>query len=74
MLDTRTVIHAAFVLLLPIIVAWFGLSVWTAILLVFIAVLWRWGIVMFGWRSANTGPDLALETISASHFVEKVRT
>ena len=73
MTDRRLVIHAAFVLLLPIIVAIFGLSVWSAAGLVLLGLLWRWAIVMLGWRTAHKGPDLVLETISASHYVEKVR-
>jgi len=73
MLDNRLVLHAAFVLLLPILVAAFGWSVWTALLLVLLAVLWRWAIVLQGLLRPAPGPELVLETISASHFVEKVR-
>lgn len=73
MTDTRVVVHAAFVLLLPIIVAIFGLSTWSAIALVLLGLLWRWAIVMLGWRTTHRGPDLVLETISTSHYVEKVR-
>ena len=73
MTDKRLVIHAAFVLLLPIIVAAFGLSVWSAIGLVLLGLAWRWALVMLGWRTSYKGPNLVLETISASHYVEKVR-
>jgi hypothetical protein len=73
MLDRRIVLHAAFVLLLPILVAAFGWSVWTALLLVLLAILWRWAIVLQGFLRPTAAPDLVLETISASHFVEKVR-
>ena len=73
MLDKRIVLNAVFVLLLPLVVAGFGLSVWTALLLVLLALLWRWAIVLTGFVRPAAGPDLALETISASHFVEKVR-
>jgi glutathione S-transferase len=73
MLDKRIVLNAVFVLLLPLVVAGFGLSVWTALLLVLLALLWRWAIVLAGFVRPAAGPDLALETISASHFVEKVR-
>lgn len=69
----RIVVHAAFVLLLPIVVAYFGLSVWSALGLVLLGLLWRWAIVMMGWRTAHRGPDLVLETIAPSHYVEKVR-
>jgi len=71
--DKRLVLHAAFVLLLPVLVAAFGWSVWTALLLVLFAILWRWAIVLQGLLRPGAGPDLVLETISASHFVEKVR-
>jgi len=71
--DTKIVVHTAFVLLLPLLVAAFGLSFWTALLLVAAAVLWRWAIVLLGFLRPARGPDLVLESISASHFVEKVR-
>lgn len=71
--DKRIVLHTAFVLLLPILVAAFGWSVWTALLLVLVALVWRWAIVLQGFVQPPRGPDLVLETISASHFVEKVR-
>jgi glutathione S-transferase len=71
--DKRLVLHAAFVLLLPVLVAAFGWSVWTALSLVLLAILWRWAIVLQGMLRPAPGPDLVLETISASHFVEKVR-
>lgn len=71
--DRRLILHAAFVLLLPVLVALFGWSAWTALLLVLLAVLWRWGIVLQGLVRPPTGPEWVLETISVSHFVEKVR-
>jgi glutathione S-transferase len=73
MLDKRTMIHAAFVLLLPLVVAAFGLSFWTALLLVILSVLWRWVIVLLRMFRPGHGPDLVLETVSVSHFAEKVR-
>ena len=71
--DRQVVIHTAFLLLLPVIVAAFGMSVTAALLLVVVALAWRWAIVLAGLARPATGPELALETISASHFVEKVR-
>ena len=73
MLDKRIVLHSVFVLLLPVLVAAFGWSAWTALLLVLVALLWRWAIVLQGFVQPPRGPELVLETISASHFVEKVR-
>ena len=71
--DPRLAIHAVFVLLLPVIVAALGLSVWAALSLVLLALLWRWAIVLLGFLRPQAAPDYVLETISASHFVEKVR-
>lgn len=73
MIGNRLLIHAAFLTLAPIVVAWFGLSVPTAILLVALLLLWRWLVVLSGWVLPAKTPDLVLATISASHFVEKVR-
>ena len=73
MLDKRILLHAAFVLLLPVLVAVFGWSVWTALLLVLLAILWRWAIVLHGLQRPPSDRDRVLETISASHVVEKVR-
>jgi glutathione S-transferase len=73
MLDKRIALHAAFVLLLPVLVAMFGWSIWTALLLVLLAILWRWAIVLLGLMRPPSDPDIVLESISASHFVEKVR-
>jgi glutathione S-transferase len=62
-----------FLLALPVIVAWFGLSVLSAVLLVLLALLWRQAIILANLMTPPRGPELELETISASHFVEKVR-
>ncbi len=73
MTERRRLVHAAFLLLLPIIVAWFGLSVTSAAALVLLALLWRWAIALSGIVMPERGPALVLDTISASHFAEKVR-
>jgi len=73
MIERRLLIHAAFLTLAPIIVAWFGLSVPAAVLLVLLLLLWRWVVVLSGWIIPKKTPELVLATISASHFVEKVR-
>ena len=44
-----------------------------AVTLVAFLLLWRWLIVMSGLVVPEKTPELVLETISASHFVEKVR-
>ncbi len=42
-------------------------------MLVLLLLLWRWLIVLSGIVAPEKTPHLVLETISASHFVEKVR-
>jgi glutathione S-transferase len=69
----RRLTHATFLLLLPIIVAWFGVSVVTAVLLVIAMLLWRWLIVLSGIIAPEKTPTMQLETMALSHFVEKVR-
>lgn len=73
MIERRLFVHAIFLTIAPIIVAWFGLSVASAILLVLLLLLWRWMVVLSGWVVPAKTPELVLATISASHFVEKVR-
>jgi glutathione S-transferase len=73
MIGNRLLIHAVFLTIAPIVVAWFGLSVPAAILLVGLLLLWRWLVVLSGFVLPAKTPALVLATISASHFVEKVR-
>ena len=73
MTGNRLLIHALFLFLLPVIVAWLGLSPVTASVLVLLALIWRWAISLSFLVAPVKGPELELETISASHFVEKVR-
>ncbi len=73
MIGNRLLLHAVFLTAAPIIVAWFGLSVPAAVLLVLLLLLWRWLAVLSGLVVPANTPPLILSTISASHFVEKVR-
>ena len=73
MTGKRLFIHSVFLLLLPILVAWYGISVAGAVVLVVFALAWRWMITLSGIIAPEKTPDLELETIAASHFVEKVR-
>lgn len=73
MIERRLLIHAIALTIAPIIVAWFGFSVPAAVLLVLLLLLWRWLVVLSGWVMPAKIPELVLVTISASHFVEKVR-
>lgn len=69
----RLLIHAIFLFLLPLFVAWFGLGVVSTIGLVLLALAWRWLIVLSGIVRPEATPEVVLETIAVSHFVEKVR-
>lgn len=73
MIERRLFVHAVFLTLAPIAVAWFGLSVSGAFFLVLLLLLWRWVIVLSGFALPEKTPELVLASISASHFVEKVR-
>jgi hypothetical protein len=73
MTGKRLFIYSVFLLLLPLIVAWFDLSLAGAIGLVILALACRWFITLSGILAPEKTPELELETISASHFVEKVR-
>lgn len=73
MIERRLFVHAVFLTIAPVVVAWFGLSVAAASLLVLLLLFWRWLVVLSGWIVPAKTPELVLVTISASHFVEKVR-
>lgn len=73
MTEKRNFIFAIVVLLAPILVAWYELSVAAAVGVVLLLLLCRWLITLSGWVAPEKRPDLVLATISASHFVEKVR-
>jgi hypothetical protein len=73
MMERRLFVHTVALTTAPVVVAWFGLSVPTAIILALLLLLWRWLIVLSGWVWPPRTPELILATISASHFAEKVR-
>ena len=73
MFGTRLLLHTTFLFLLPLIVAGYGISLPGAIALVVLALLWRWAISLSVFITPAKIPELELETISASHYVEKVR-
>ena len=69
----RLLIHTVILFLAPLVVAALGLG-WTAALaLVVLLVLWRWAISVSGLIAPEKIADIELESISISHFVEKVR-
>jgi glutathione S-transferase len=71
--DNRTLIFAAILFIAPIFVAWYGLSAVAAAGIVILLLLCRWLITLSGIIAPERGAELQLATISASHFVEKVR-
>jgi len=73
MTGKRLFIHSVFLFLMPVLVALYGVSVTGAVVLVIVMLLWRWMITLSGIVAPEKIPDLELETIAASHFVEKVR-
>jgi hypothetical protein len=73
MTDSRNLIFAVALFIAPIVVAWYGLSVAAAAGVVVLLLLCRWMITLSGFLAPEKKPDLELATISASHFVEKVR-
>ncbi len=73
MTDRRRLVHTVFLFLLPVIVAAWDWSVWTAVLVVLLMLAWRWLIVLSGYVRPEKQPNLVLESTAVSHFVEKVR-
>jgi hypothetical protein len=73
MTDNRNFVFAIAVFLAPVVVAWYGLSVAAAAGIVILLLLCRWLITLSGIIAPEKTPELVLATISASHFVEKVR-
>jgi hypothetical protein len=73
MTDTRVLLHSIFLFLLPLVVAAFGWSLLTTICCVLLLLAWRWLIVLGTFVAPEKVPHLVLDSISASHFVEKVR-
>jgi len=73
MTDNRNFVFAIAVFLAPVVVAWYGLSVAAAAGIVVLLLLCRWLINLSGIVAPEKTPELVLATISASHFVEKVR-
>ncbi|MDH4071789.1 MAG: hypothetical protein OEV41_01645 [Gammaproteobacteria bacterium] len=72
-MSTRQLVYLGFLLALPVIVAYYGVSVPGAIALVLLALLWRWAISISGLLRPPKSPELELETITISHFAEKAR-
>lgn len=73
MTDKRNFAFAIALFLAPVVVAWYGLSVAAAAGIVVLLLLCRWLITLSGILVPEKTPELVLATISASHFVEKVR-
>ncbi len=70
---SRSAVALVLLVTLPVVIAWFQLSVFWAVLLVLAALLALQLLTLSQLMSRPTGPELELETIQQSHFVEKVR-
>jgi len=66
-------INSALLLAAPLVVAALHLSLWAAVALLLTLLLWRWLLVLGSISRPSAGPELILDSISASHYVEKVR-
>lgn len=73
MTDRRRLVHTVVLFLLPLVVAAFDWSLWAATLAVLLMLGWRWLVTLSGFAMPERQPALVLDSISASHFVEKVR-
>jgi len=73
MAGNRLLVHYVFLLALPILVAYFGLTTSGAIAMVLATLAWRLAITLSVLIFPHRVPKLELESIAISHFVEKVR-
>ena len=73
MTEKRNTVFAVILFAAPVLVAWYGLSVAAAAGVVILLLLCRWLITLSGILSPERTPEFELASISASHFVEKVR-
>jgi hypothetical protein len=69
----RILLYSVFLLALPVLVAWYDVSVAGAIGLLVLALALRWAVTLSFFGAPPKVPDLELETIAASHFAEKAR-
>ncbi|OUS29226.1 hypothetical protein A9Q99_08920 [Gammaproteobacteria bacterium 45_16_T64] len=73
MTGNRLLFYVLFLLTLPLLVAWWDITVGCTLFIIALTLLWRWGISLSALLKPVPVPELQLDTISASHFVEKVR-
>jgi glutathione S-transferase len=76
-MSTARTINSLMLLILPLVVAVAGLGWLVTLALLLLLLLWRWLIILSGIsapaRNRSNNPELVLDSISASHYVEKVR-
>ena len=73
MRSRRVFVHTVVLFLLPITAVVFDWSIFAAVLALLVMLLWRWLISMMTIAKPERMPELQLDSISISHFVEKVR-
>ena len=69
----RLLVHTVFLFLAPLVVAWLGLGLASTAVLVLLLLIWRWLATLSGLVAPESTPPVVLESISVSHYVEKVR-
>jgi glutathione S-transferase len=69
----RLLVNTVFLSLAPLLVAWLDLGLTSAAALVLLLLLWRWVVKLSGLVVPENSPAIVLESISVSHYVEKVR-
>ena len=69
----RNAVFVVALFIAPLVVAWYDLSVAAAAGVVLLLLLFRWLITLSSIVAPARTPELVLASISASHFVEKVR-
>jgi hypothetical protein len=73
MRTSRRVYPVFALLAAPTVVALFGPNVPVAVAVTVALLVWWWGVALSNVMAVPSGPELRLETIAASHFVENVR-
>ena len=73
MRSSRVFFHTLVLFLLPLAAVVFDWSVFSTLLVLIMMLAWRWLISLMAIAKPERVPELQLDSISISHFVEKVR-
>ncbi|MDZ4730375.1 MAG: glutathione S-transferase N-terminal domain-containing protein [Xanthomonadales bacterium] len=72
-MSTSRNLNSLFLISAPLLVVLVKLSLAATCGLIAFLLLWRWLLILASMSRPPAGPELILDTISASHYVEKVR-